>query len=242
MMQDALTATKGPRFPALDAARGLALVAMFVFHIGWDLSYFGLVPPGLEGDPRFQAFGHAIAASFILLAGVGLMLAARNGIDWTRALNRIARIALAAAGVTAVTWLIFPDAGIFFGILHVIAVAGLLALPLLRAPGWLVAALAAAALLLPALIASDAFNNPALLWLGLGTRTPLTNDWRPLLPWYGVMLAGVLIGRVIAARGLPAPLGAWRPRRRSAACSCSAAAIRCCSISSTSRCSSRSSS
>jgi len=33
--------TANPRYAAIDAARGLALVAMFVFHIIWDLAYFG---------------------------------------------------------------------------------------------------------------------------------------------------------------------------------------------------------
>lgn len=202
---------KTPRYPALDAARGVALLAMFVFHVCWDLAFFGLVPPALEFDPRFHAFGHAIAGSFIALAGIGLTLAARNGLDWPRALRRIGKIAAAALGVTVATYFIFPDAYIFFGILHLIAVAGLLCLPLLRAPSWLVGLIAAAAFLLPFVATDPAFNEPALLWLGLGTKTPITNDWRPLLPWYGVMLAGVLLGRAIVARGLPFGLSDWRP-------------------------------
>ena len=210
-MSQTAFALKTPRWPVIDAARGVALVAMFVFHICWDLSFFALIPQTIEFDPRFHAFGHAIAASFIGLAGVGLTLAARNGLDWAQALRRLAKIAAAALAITVATYFIFPDAYIYFGILHLIAVAGLLSLPFLNAPAWLVAIAAAIALAAPLVAAQPAFNADALLWLGLGTKTPITNDWRPLLPWFGVMLVGVLLGRVILARGLPSRLADWRP-------------------------------
>ncbi len=211
MMQDETTPTKTPRWPAIDAARGVALLAMFVFHICWDLTFFGLAPQTLETDPRFHAFGHSIAAAFIGLAGVGLALAARNGLDWNQALRRLAKIGAAALGITIATYFIFPDSYIFFGILHLIAVAGLLSLPFIAAPSWLVALVAVIALALPLYVGGPAFNGDALLWLGLGTKIPLTNDWRPLLPWFGVMLIGLLLGRMILARGLPAWLANWRP-------------------------------
>jgi uncharacterized membrane protein len=211
MMHDEHNTTKAPRWPVIDAARGAALLAMFVFHIGWDLSFFGLAPQTLETDPRFHAFGHTIAACFIGLAGVGLALAARHGVDWSQALRRIAKIGAAALGITIATYFIFPDSYIFFGILHLIAVAGLLCLPLIAAPSWLVALVAVIALAMPLFVGGPAFNGDALLWLGLGTKIPLTNDWRPLLPWLGVMLIGLLLGRMILARGLPAPLADWRP-------------------------------
>ncbi|MGL4973988.1 MAG: heparan-alpha-glucosaminide N-acetyltransferase domain-containing protein, partial [Bosea sp. (in: a-proteobacteria)] len=35
-------APAGSRWPVLDVARGVALVAMFIFHFMWDLSLFGL--------------------------------------------------------------------------------------------------------------------------------------------------------------------------------------------------------
>lgn len=212
MTKDDTLAEKTPRWPIIDAARGAALLAMFVFHIGWDLSFFGLAPEELDSSPWFHAFGHAIAASFVALAGVGLALAARHGVNWEQALRRIGKIGAAAIGVTVATYFIFPDAYIFFGILHLIAVAGLLSLPFLRAPFWLTALVAIIALALPLVVSSPAFDSDALLWLGLGEKIPLTNDWRPLAPWFGVMLIGLLLGRMIVARGLPAPLAQWRPQ------------------------------
>ena len=201
-----------PRWPALDAARGLALVAMFIFHFCWDLAYFGLTPEGFTDSAQFHGFGHAIAASFVFIAGLGLTFASRNGLDWHSAFMRIGLIALAALGVTAVTYLIFPDAFIWFGILHVIALGSALCLPLILAPALLVAALALIALILPIILSEPAFDTPLLQWLGLGTHPPITNDWRPLLPWFGVMALGLLAGRIIATKGLPRALDNWQPK------------------------------
>lgn len=204
-------APAGRRLLALDAARGLALVAMFVFHIVWDLGFFGLIPADWPVDPRFKAYGHAIAASFIALAGIGLVLAARQKPGWRPALLRIGRIALAAAAVSAATYVIFPDEFIFFGILHLIAFAGLCALPFLRAPAFVVACVALIALVLPLFVSAPVFDQPVFWWLGLGTDAPRSNDWRPFLPWFGVMLAGILLGRQILARGLPGHMDSWQP-------------------------------
>jgi uncharacterized membrane protein len=125
---------------------------------------------------------------------------------------RIGLIAVSALTVTAVTYLIFPEAFIWFGILHLLALGSALSLPLLFAPAFLVAALALVALVLPLVISEPAFDAPLWQWLGLGTHPPITNDWRPLLPWLGAMLLGLLAGRAVAAKGLPQPIGTWQPK------------------------------
>ena len=204
--------TASPRYAAIDAARGLALVAMFVFHIIWDLAYFGLVAETLPQESAFRWFGHSIAAAFVGLSGLGLALAARNGLDMAQALRRIGLVAAAAALVSAASYAIFPEAFIFFGILHLIALASLCALPLLGAPAWIVGALAAMALAAPLLISAPTFDAPIWWWLGLGTIEPRSNDWRPFLPWFGIMLAGLLMGRALLAQGLPGALSQWQPQ------------------------------
>ncbi|MDB5648756.1 MAG: hypothetical protein JWL62_276, partial [Hyphomicrobiales bacterium] len=61
------------------------------------------------------------------------------------------------------------------------------------------------------LVSAPLLDHPAFWWLGLGTEVPRSNDWRPFVPWFGVMLVGVLLGRQIIARGLPARLSNWQP-------------------------------
>jgi uncharacterized membrane protein len=199
------------RWAALDAARGLAVLAMVVFHLIWDLAHFGYIEQTIPWSATVKGFGHAIAFSFLFIAGVSLVLAHREHIRWPAFWRRFAIVAGAAALVSVGTYLVFPGAFVFFGILHCIAAASLLSIPFLLLP-W-PAALVVGALFLaaPPVVASPAFNAPWLQWLGLGTTEPLTQDWRPLFPWAGAMLLGVAAGRGLALRRPdPVPAGAER--------------------------------
>jgi len=201
-----------PRWRALDLARGLAVVAMIVFHATWDASHFGYVAANIPWTPAMRFFGHAIAFAFLFIAGVSLVLANADGIDPRKALRRLARVAAAAALVTLGTWFVFPGAYVFFGILHCIAVASLAGLMLLRAPAPLTLAAAAFCFVAPELLTSATFDAPALFWLGLGTRETLTQDWRPFFPWAGALLLGVAL-----ARAKPLSLGERASGERSGA-------------------------
>jgi len=189
------------RLRALDAARGLAVLAMVAFHSTWDLGHFGYIDASIPWSAPFKAFGHTIAFSFLFIAGFSLVLAHRARIDWRAFWRRFAIVAGAAALVSLGTWLVFPSAFVFFGILHVIAAASLISLAFLFAP-WPVSLLTGAAFFAaPHFLASPAFNAGWLQWVGLGTTEPLTQDWRPLFPWAGAMLLGVG-----AARLFPLPV------------------------------------
>ena len=122
-------------------------------------------------------------------------------------------LAAAAALVTLGTWLVFPGAYVFFGILHCIAAASLAGLMLLRAPWPLTLAAAAFCFVAPEFLTSATFDAPALFWLGLGTRETLTQDWRPFLPWAGALLLGVAIARakphIPTQRSAALPMEGW---------------------------------
>jgi uncharacterized membrane protein len=184
------------RLDALDAARGLAFVAMAAYHLTWDLAYFGVVEPTTPFTPPMRLASHAIGATFLALAGFSLALAHGRGFRTQPFLKRLARIVAASALVTVASYAIAPQAIIGFGILHCIAAASLLAAPFLLRPGLAFAAGAAGAALIaaPSLWSSPDFNVPWLVWLGLGTEPPPTLDWRPLTPWGGFLLLGLAIG------------------------------------------------
>jgi uncharacterized membrane protein len=197
------------RLPFIDLLRGCALWAMVVFHTVWDLGHFGWIDGDFPLTPGFRWFGHAIAASFLLLAGVSLVLARRSkGVLWFSPAfwRRWATVAAAAGAVSAVSYVVFPDSPIFFGILHCIALATLLAAPLVGAP--LVVPLAAGALAFaaPHFFALPVFDVKAFWWTGLGTFPPLSNDWQPFFPWGGFVFLGVALGK------LPLPVMTGRGR------------------------------
>ncbi|MBD8890692.1 heparan-alpha-glucosaminide N-acetyltransferase [Roseibium litorale] len=191
------------RIGALDAARGAALVAMVVYHLSWDLSWFGHVDWAVSTDPDWKAFAASIAGSFLFLSGIGLALAHRNGIRWRAFWIREGKVALAACTVSIATWFAFGDSFVRFGILHAIAASSLIALPFLRAPAFL--SIAAAALIgtAPLWASSHAFDGQLLLWTGLGQPDYGSVDYVPIAPWTGLVLLGLGLTR-LALRLKPA--------------------------------------
>jgi len=195
----------------IDAVRGVALVGMAAYHLVWDLAFYHLIPREIFLDPRFQAFGHGVAISFLTLAGVSLALASREGFDARAFARRLAIVGGAAALVSLGTYVYLPEAFVSFGILHCIVAASLLAAPFVRGP-WLVPlAVGVALVITPFVLRSEAFNG-SNWWLGVGVAEPRTLDWRPLLPWSGFTLIGLALARAWLARGLPQTMVDWRPR------------------------------
>ena len=171
---------------------------MVLYHFSWDLSVFGFIEVDVARDYRLAAM--AIAASFLVISGIGLTLAGRLKP------RRLGIIIGAAALVSLGSWWFDPEAFIFFGILHCIALSSLLALPFLRAPGW-VLGLAAAIVLAGGWWAHPYFDAGPWLWLGLSTQVPLTNDYIPIVPWFAFVLLGMGAGRL-----RPGAWAQWGPR------------------------------
>jgi len=184
---------------------------MALYHLSWDLAYFRIIAADFPVDPPMRIFSHGVAGSFLLLVGVSLTLAHSAGINWCGFLRRLAIVGAAAAAVSVATYALEPQQAIFFGILHCIAVASLLALPLVGAPFWAALAAAALAFAAPLFSVSSAFDSPTLVWLGLSTWTPQTLDWRPLFPWSGFVFLGVGLARLASPRITFPALATWRP-------------------------------
>ena len=184
------------RLGPVDVARGIAVLAMVIYHTGWDLGELRLTVTDLREVPAWNAFARTIAASFLLMVGAGLVLAHRDRFRPRAFLRRLATVAGAALAVSVVTLFVFPTSWIFFGILHCIAVSSVLALPFLRlaVPFVLVAAFAIMAQ--PFVATVPLFDWPPLAFTGLGGRLPDTNDYVPLFPWFGVVLLGVALTRL----------------------------------------------
>jgi uncharacterized membrane protein len=191
------------RLEWIDIARGLALVAMAAYHFTWDLAYFGVVPAATPFTTPMRAASHLIGSAFLALAGVSLSLAHARGWSARAFLRRLARIGAAAALVTGASFVVAPEAPIGFGILHCIFVGSLLTAPFLIAPlsrvqrGLASLSLGLILAALPAFVSSPSFDPPWLVWLGLGDQAPSTLDWRPIMPWGGVLLIGFALATLL---------------------------------------------
>ena len=82
--------------------------------------------------------------------------------------------------------------------LHHIALASLLGLLFRRCVPLLTLIVALAVIAVPFFLRGEAFNHPALWWVGLSSAPPRSNDYVPLFPWFGAVLLGMAAG--VAAR------------------------------------------
>ena len=198
MAKPALRRQQAPRVEGLDALRGVAIVAMVVYHFCFDLRYFGVARWDFEHDIRWLAARTLILSSFLLIAGISAALARRDPAADARWPRHVAVIGGAALLVTAASAMMFPRSFIWFGVLHAIALWLLLARLLIDRPR---AALAAGVIVIAAgvMLSSQHFDNRMLGWLGFMTGKPMTEDYVPLFPWSGVLFLGIAAGHALVA-------------------------------------------
>ena len=198
------------RIAAIVVARGVALIAMAIYHLAWDLEFFGYAERGLTAAGGWKIFARSIASSFLFLVGVSLFLAHRNGVRWPGFWRRWAMVVAAALAISIGTWFASRETFIFFGILHQIALASLLGLLFLRLPALAILAIAAFVIATPFVFRADLFNHPALWWVGLSSVNPRSNDYVPLFPWFGAVLIGIAAAKLGSAAGIFEQMRQWR--------------------------------
>lgn len=187
----------------VDAARGAAVAMMAVYHVVFDLATYGDLPVDAKGG-GWRSFADATAALFLLVVGVSLTLSARRGGAGTgafvrRQLRRGATIFAAGMLVTGATLAAAPEAPVRFGILHLIGGAVVLAAPFAPAPAAALPVGLAVVAAGPVLRGIRA-DFPWLLWLGVRPYPHAALDYRPLAPWFGVVLLGVVLGHALYGR------------------------------------------
>jgi uncharacterized membrane protein len=198
------------RYAAVDILRGFAIALMFVYHFTFDLNYFGAVRFDFNHDWRWLAFRVVIVSLFLGLVGVSLVLADSQRFNWRSYGRRLAALAVCAAAASLGSYLMFPATFIFFGILHFILVASVLGLAFLRLY-WI--NLVAGVLLLSAglTLQHGFFDQRVWQWFGLMTHKPRTEDYVPLLPWFGVVLLGMFLARAALRSNWITRIKDWRP-------------------------------
>ena len=179
--------------------RGIAIIMMVGFHLLFDLEYFGLIDiPLYEGTLGLFAF--SIGTLFLLVVGISLHLsyeAVRGRMDRAgirlKYFGRGTGVFGLGLLITAFTYLAIGNGFIVFGVLHLIGLSIILAIPFL---GRWELSLGAGALALAGgvILADHSYPFPWLLWLGLRPEVFYTLDYFPVLPWFGVVLIGTSLG------------------------------------------------
>lgn len=213
-MSQSVNPTSRGRIEFIDMARAVALFAMAIYHFAWDLEFFNYVERGLTGSGGWKIFARTIASSFLFLVGVSLVLAHGRAIRWRPFLIRLAQVVAGAVAITVVTFFVTPNSFVFFGILQLIAVASLLGLLFIRLP-WLVTAFAAiVTVALPFVISHPVFDPKWFAWIGFYQIPPFSNDFIPIFPFFGAVLAGIAAARFALAHSVFDRMRSWNPALR----------------------------
>lgn len=197
------------RSDLVDVLRGSAIAMMFIYHFCYDLSYYGLADFDFYQDSDWINFRIVIVSSFLCIVGISLHLATRHGLNRRHFLHRLAWLLGYAALVSLSSYLMFAERWIFFGILHFIALASIIGL-LFSRYYWFNLIAGIVIIYFGLHFEHPAFDHPMLQWFGLVTRLPGTEDYVQFIPWFGVVLLGMFLGKLIFDRRPVQKLIQWQ--------------------------------
>ncbi|MEA3282713.1 MAG: heparan-alpha-glucosaminide N-acetyltransferase [Euryarchaeota archaeon] len=191
------------RFWEIDFLRGLAIIMMVVFHLLYDLTYFGECGPNLQSG-FWLYFACTTATIFIFLVGVSLTISFSRSEKiqnlrkklYLKYLKRGLRIFSWGLIITLMTWIFLREDFVLFGVLHLIGISIIIAYPFLKLRYWNLL-LGIAVIALGIYLKNFTFDFPWLLWLGFMPGYFYTVDYFPIFPWFGVVLIGVFFGNLL---------------------------------------------
>ena len=187
------------RFLQVDMWRGIACILMIFYHFCYDLNYLKIVSFDFYHQPFWLWLRILIVSLFLVIVGISLHFATCNGVQLRSYVKRLAILLGCALLISIASFVLFHERFIFFGILHFIAVASVIGL-LFRGRFWLNIATGCVLLIIGIGIEYPLFNQPFLQWIGLMTHKPPTEDYVPLLPWFGLVLLGMAWGHYLYAQ------------------------------------------
>jgi uncharacterized membrane protein len=204
----------------LDVARTVAIGMMVAFHAAYDVD---MLAPDLGVQPRdggLKVLQVATGSLFLFLVGVSFAVSTARALErglrgrrlLVKQLRRAGEVGAAALLISLVTFVVFDERWVRFGILHLIAMALGLAPLAWRLGSWNV--VAATVVLLAGLRIGEATSDvPGALLLGLRPEHGSAGiDYYPLLPWLAAVLVGIAVGQRLYPQGRRGAWGQLLPR------------------------------
>ena len=181
-MQETNTAQ---RSTLIDYLRCLAIFLMLFYHWHFDLFFSGYLQESIIRHPAFVALARLCLCLFLFCVGYSLALNYKRHCDkkffWRSFLGNWIKVTVSAIMISIVTYMTYPQYWVYFGILHCISVASLIALAFFHLPK---IALSIGIIMMTAYWGWD-YSLP---WINL--QQP-TLDHIDLFPWLGMVLIGL---------------------------------------------------
>ncbi len=168
----------------IELLRAIAIILMVIFHIVFDLNQF------VDIDINYQSGfwyweGKISALIFIFLAGISSGFSKNN-------VKRGIKVLAFAMVITFVTYFIFKEQYIRFGILHFLGISMILFPLLKRMNAWFLF-ISAVVIALAAIPLDDTLADTSLLLpFGVMYEGFSTVDYYPLSPYLSVFILGIL--------------------------------------------------
>jgi len=173
----------------LDFFRGIALIMMIYFHVIFDMKEFFNYPVNYSSGINYY-IGKASAILFMLISGISCSLSRNN-------VKRGLKVLGVAMAITLATHLFNPDFGIKFGILHLFGVSMLLYPLLQRLNKYMLFLLGTLIIVLGNVLSKISVSFDYLFPIGLYSDSFISSDYYPLIPWLGVFMYGIFLGKLL---------------------------------------------
>ena len=169
----------------LDHLRGLAVVAMIIFHTAYDMRLLNFTNWDFS-QGFWYAFPRGIAFTFLFCVGVSLNYVHQGQINWPALKKRSIKLGGAAFLISLATYFTFPQNWIYFGTLHCIflgSILGALVVNKRRLAG----------IIFALILIGQYILDYDIKWVSSILKRQ-SMDFIPIYPWFWVILLGLLVG------------------------------------------------
>ncbi|MBU5575147.1 MAG: DUF1624 domain-containing protein [Candidatus Aenigmarchaeota archaeon] len=173
----------------IDFLRGIAVLSMILFNYSFTLKFFNLI----NYNSIFYWFfvPRFIAAMFIFISGVSSYLSIKRNKNFFHTFKRGVKIFTIGILITLITYFLFKEHFILFGILHLIGISIVLSYFFFKFEkfnfifGFIILFIGV----------FFNFSNQYLFWLF--PQKISSFDYEPLFPWFGIFLLGMGSGKFV---------------------------------------------
>lgn len=167
----------------LDGIRGYAVVLMMVYHFFYDLTMVGWWQ--VDVDAQWGLFRGLILTLFISVMAVSIRAAYLTAINYQKYAKWLGKMLIACGLVSLVTYCVFGEGWVYFGVLHFMVLASLIIVCLQY--WWRIGLLVGGSIVLIHFVELPPFDRLVSAfdaYMGRGVAV----DYVPLVPWLGVAL------------------------------------------------------